>query len=784
LRWSRAIRDLLGRVRGKPVDRALRDARTVLRDVDAAEPALRAASDADLRERARTIRERAADGDLPWAEGLALVREAGRRVLGLRLHDSQVLAAVALGRGQVVELATGEGKTLAAVAPAWLASLTGRGVHVLTFNDYLARRDASWMGPLYEFLDASVGCVQEETDRLGRQDAWACDVTYATAKQAGFDYLRDQLALALDARVHRPFHFAIVDEADSLLIDEARVPLVLAGGREPLPLDPRELTALARRLEPGRDFEADAEGRNVGLTEAGAVRAERELGVANLHDAENRDLLTALNVALHAEVLLRRDVDYIVRDGRIEVVDEFTGRVVADRRWPDGLHPALEAKEGLEVRAEGVILASLPLQHFFRLYPRLAGMTATAVPAAEELREFYGLEVAVVPPHRPCIRDDEPDAVFTDAAAKLDAVVDEVRACAATGRPVVVGTASVLESERLAAALRGAGLACNVLNAKNDEAEARVVAEAGCRGAVTISTNMAGRGTDIRLGGSSQNERAAVAARGGLRVVGTNRHESRRVDEQLRGRAGRQGDPGASRLFVSLEDDLVERYGIGEAIAPLLADLAPGRIDSPRLVAEIERAQRIIEGQNFDTRRTLWNYSSLIERQRRMLGELRERALREPGTLDLVPQCCPEHHATFVELLGAEATTAIVQRVTLVEIDRAWSTHLARIADVRENVHLHYIAGFDSFGGMLGLRKTPLDVFNTMAVEAYAATQDDLDASIVRTFEALEPTAEGIDFERAGLLGPTSTWTYLVSDTPFESAIAMLYRGILRRLAR
>lgn len=700
------------------------------------------------------------------AEGIALVREVGRRVLGLRLYESQVMAAIGLHDGKVVELATGEGKTLAAVAPAWLSSLNGRGVHLLTFNDYLARRDAAWMGPIYEFLGTRVGCVQEASSREERRNAYACDVTYGTAKQAGFDYLRDGMAFEVGDRVHRPFHHAIVDEADSLMIDEARVPLVLAGGAAPPIVDPRRVVAFARGLERGRDYEIDENARNVSLTDDGITRAERELGIANLLDATQRSLHTAVNLALHAEVLLHRDVDYIVRDGRIEVVDEFTGRVVADRRWPDGLHPALEAKEGLAIGPEGAVLASIPLQHFFQLYPRLSGMTATAVSAAEELHAIYGVEVLVIPPHEPCNRRDEPDAAFPDRAAKHRAIVGAVAETHRSGRPVLVGTATVEESETLLSLLQGAGISSRVLNAKNDEEEARIIGEAGRQGAVTISTNMAGRGTDIRLGGSSEERRGHVVALGGLFVVGANRHESSRIDNQLRGRAGRQGDPGGSRFFVSLEDDLIRRYGLEDSMG------------------EIDHAQRVVEGQNADIRRTLWTYTSLVEQQRRILAELREAVLSGGAGSELLERCSPARHAELVRKLGSEATAQLERRVVLVELDRAWSAHLARLADARENIHMHYFAGLDWFGGIWGLRKTPVDVFHEMAVEAFDETRAQLEIAAAATYDALPVDEGGVQLEREELRGPASTWTYIVNDTPFEGTIIRLDRLFARKPRR
>ena len=467
----------------------------------------------------------------------ALVREVTRRALGLRPFDVQMVAALALSRGRIVEMRTGEGKTLAAVMPAALHALTGDGVHILTFNDYLAHRDAEWMRPVYGLLGLSVRHVQQGMTAEDRRRAYRANVTYVTAKEAGFDHLRDLRATDPRNVRHRPFHMALVDEADSLLIDEARVPLVIAGQAGQRATSACRVAPLVAALTSGVDFDTYEYGRSVGLTEAGITRLERDLGIGNLHDAEHVPLLTELNCALHVHVLLRRDVDYLVRDGQIGMIDEFTGRVVEDRHWPDGLQVALEAKEGIDPHADGRILGSLPLQHFLRGYPMLCGMTGTAQAAAAELRDLYALGVVVVPTHHPMIRIDRPDALFTHREAKDQAVVVEVRRVHAVGRPILVGTLTVEESDRLAGRLRAAGVACQVLNAKNDATEARTVAGTGARGAVTISTNMAGRGTDIRLGGASAAEHAAVVALGGLYVIGTNRHESRRVDLQLRGGA-------------------------------------------------------------------------------------------------------------------------------------------------------------------------------------------------------------------------------------------------------
>ena len=448
----------------------------------------------------------------------------------MRPFDVQLIAGIALHEGKLAEMQTGEGKTLAAVLPVYLNGLIGKGVHVLTFNDYLARRDAQWMGPIYEFLGLSVGCIQEGMSKPERQQAYLADVTYLTAKEAGFDYLRDSLCLNAGQVVHRPFHCAIVDEADSILIDEARIPLVIAGTAATPETDPRRLAAVAGNLKLHVDFDTDDEGRNVALSEAGIERAQDLLDGADLYEPENVLLLTQLNLALHAQVLLRRDIDYIVRNGRVELVDELTGRVVEDRHWPDGLQTALEAKEGLQLQPQGRILGSITLQHFLRSYPKLTGMTATAQPAAEELKDFYGLGVVVVPPIRPCIRVDHSNVVFTHKEAKTKALVAEITTVHATGRPILVGTSSVEESEQLAVCLPNSGVCCKVLNARTDELEAKIIAQAGALGAITISTNMAGRGTDIHLGGDDE---GSCRPSGRPRQLAILRQSRRRLDASL-----------------------------------------------------------------------------------------------------------------------------------------------------------------------------------------------------------------------------------------------------------
>jgi preprotein translocase subunit SecA len=700
------------------------------------------------------------------AEFFALVREASRRVLGMRPFDVQVLAALVLDCGHVVEMQTGEGKTLAAVMPASLRALTGQGAHVLTFNDYLARRDVEWMGPVYAMLGFRVGFVQEGMTPEERRQAYLADVTYVAAKEAGFDHLRDLLATDRQALVHRPFHFALVDEADSLLIDEARVPLVIAGsvGRETSAAS--RVAALVAGLAPGVHFDTDEYGRDVELTEAGVERVERALGIGSLHDAENYRILTELNCALHAQVLLRRDVDYIVRSGRIQIIDEFTGRVVADRHWPDGLQAALEAKEGVERQPDGRILGLITMQHFLQGYPRLCGMTGTAQTAAAELRELYGLDVVVVPTHRPMIRVDHPDVIFTHQEAKERAVVQDIQRAHATGRPVLVGTLTVEESERLAGRLQRAGVACEILNAKNDAMEARIIAGAGALHAVTISTNIAGRGTDIRLGPADEAEHRQVVELGGLYVIGTNRHESLRVDLQLRGRAGRQGDPGESRFFVSLEDDLLVRYGIEALIA--------GRVDTAErdepldhlvLRREIARAQRIIEGQDMEIRKTLWKYASALEGQRHDVMELRQGILNGAEVSDVWHRA-PVRRRALADEVGEDAVRQAERVVMLLQIDRAWRDHLALAADLREGIHLVALGGQD-----------PLAHFTRELTLAFRRLEDAIDRVVLEALHEVRVNDGRIDLEGLGIKGPSSTWTYLINDDPFRNQIATMLTG-------
>jgi preprotein translocase subunit SecA len=762
-------RQRLGRLQGSAIHFDLRAFDESLDGINRLEPAVHALSDPALEGRMRELRSHARSGGALHAirvECFALVREASCRALGLRPYDVQLLAALALDGRSVVEMQTGEGKTLAAVMPAALHALAGKGVHVLTFNDYLAQRDPEWMAPIYGRLGLSVAHVRQGMTPEERRASYRADVTYVTAKEAGFDFLRDLLATDPGELVHRPFHFALVDEADSLMVDEGRVPLVIAGRVEGPVSDTTRLATLVASLQPGVHFDTDAYRRDVELTEAGIDHVERALGCGPLHGDGNGTLLAQINCALHAHALLRRDVDYIVRRGRIEIVDGFTGRVVDDRHWPDGLQAALEAKEGLARREDGRILGSITMQRFLRGYPFLCGMTGTARDAAQELRETYGLQVVVVPTNRALIRVDHHDVVFTHRDAKERALVDEIRRAHASARPVLVGTLTVEESERIGGRLRDAGIPCRILNAKNDAAEAAIVAAAGRPGAVTIATNMAGRGTDIRLGGPDEAEREKVAALGGLYVIGTNRHESHRVDLQLRGRAGRQGDPGESKFLLSLEDDLLVRYGIASLVPPALV---PNRRDEPidsRVVRrEIARAQRIIEGQSFEIRRTLSRYAFIVEEQHRRLMA-RRAALLLGETAPEIWHRMPERRAALVQTAGEEAVCRAERMVTILYIDRAWRDHLSLCADLREGIHLVRLGGQD-----------PLDRFTKEAIQAFSHVDATIDEAVLAALSDVRIANGQIDLTGLGLKGPSSTWTYLVNDDPFRQQIGLMLMG-------
>ena len=632
--------------------------------INALEPSYQALSDEQLRGKTEEFRRRLAGGEklddlLP--EAFAATREAARRVLGMRHFDVQLIGGMVLHFGKIAEMRTGEGKTLVATLPAYLNALPGKGVHVVTVNEYLAQRDADWMGPVYRFLGLTVGVIKAGQTSEEKRAAYAADITYGTNNEFGFDYLRDNLAFRLEDRVQRSLEYAIVDEVDSILIDEARTPLIISGPAEEsteLYIRINELAPKLKRQETEEgegDYWADEKTRQVYLSDAGHERAEQlfvEAGLLSpdqsLYDPSNIRLMHHLNAALRAHALYHRDVEYIVRNGEVVIVDEFTGRTMPGRRWSDGLHQAIEAKEGVRVREENQTVASITFQNYFRMYSKLAGMTGTADTEAFEFQQIYGLEVVVIPTHRPMIRKDHPDLVYLTAKDKFEAIIEDIRDCVARGQPTLVGTTSIETSEMLSKLLKQHNIPHEVLNAKQHEREAMIVAQAGRPGAVTIATNMAGRGTDIVLGGNLEAELAqidpndeaarqrareewqkrhdAVVAAGGLHIIGTERHESRRIDNQLRGRAGRQGDPGSSRFYLSLEDNLMRIFGDPERTKRWLqtAGMKEGEvIESRMLTKQIERAQRKVEAHNFDARKNLLEYDDVANDQRKVIYQQR-----------------------------------------------------------------------------------------------------------------------------------------------------------------
>ncbi len=678
-------------------------------------------------------------------ETFALAAVIAERVLGLRMFDVQILGALALERGEIAEMQTGEGKTLAAVpAVVWLA-LQKRGVHVLTANDYLSRRDAHWMGEVYRWFGLTVAHVGQGMTVDERRAAYGCDVTYATANEVGFDYLRDALALdAGEIAQQRPFAFAVIDEADSILIDEARIPLVIAGGlADDSALLASRANAVVLSLRRGQHYFTDEFARNVQLTDAGIAWVEASLRCGNLFEEANLNTLTAVQDALHAHALLKRDVDYIVKNGAVELVDEFKGRIAQNRRWPAGLQSAIEAKEGVALQTQGRILGSITLQSLMGLYERICGMTGTAATQAEEFWKTYKLPVTVIPTNRPMIREDLPEILYADRLARDRAVAREIAKVHAAGRPVLVGTASVEDSERLSAQLHASGIPHAVLNARNDEAEAAIIAQAGALGAVTISTNMAGRGTDILLGGNPPRDRDRVVELGGLYVIGTTRHEARRIDHQLRGRAGRQGDPGASRFFISLEDDLLVRFGVAE---------------NP----DIDSVQRTAESQNLEIRQLLWKYESVIELHRREVWALRRKVLLSPEwTIQCLFEDEYEDREVDVELPEDDAVT---RRVTLSVIDDSWADYLANVAELRGGIH------WVQWGG-----RDPLHTFLTGVQDMYGEFHQRLGEEVARILGA-DPNPNMAQFERG------ATWTYLTTDQPFGTLSERIMKGLRQKL--
>ncbi len=803
---------------GDSNDKIVKRLEWVAEDVNELEPEFEALSDDELRAKTVEFRARLEDGE-PLAdlvvEGFAAVREAARRVLGMRHFDVQLIGGLVLHQGNVAEMKTGEGKTLVATLSIYLNALSGLGAHLVTVNDYLARRDTRWMGSVYDALGLSIGCLQHETAFIyepgaeatapgledlrpvPRTDAYAADITYGTNNEFGFDYLRDHMSPTLDRQVQRPLNFAIVDEVDNILIDEARTPLIISGPAAQSDQRYEQVARVVPRLREDEDFKIEAKERHAILTEDGIEKLERLLSVPNLYDPVNFTLTHFVENALRAEFIYQRDREYVVQNGEVIIVDEHTGRLMPGRRYSDGLHQAIEAKERVEIQRETITYATITLQNYFRMYPKLAGMTGTAVTEAEEFAKVYRLDVVAIPTNRPLVRDDLSDLIYKSGSSKFAAVADDIAGLHAQDRPVLVGTVSIERSEELSELLRGRGVPHEVLNAKNHEREAQIVAQAGRPGSVTVSTSMAGRGTDIILGGDpatfeSEEEwrlnHERVIEQGGLYVIGTERHDSRRIDNQLRGRSGRQGDPGTTRFYGSLEDDIMKRFGsgaVGRIVNRTLPDDVP--LESGLLTKTMEMTQSKVEAYHFDIRKHLVEYDDVVNTQRGVIYAERQKVLdgadvkasiqemvgeeitglvrsylvgdpndwdvelllTEVGTIFSVPDWLDEEYvlsrgAEEVEdgLLGAveqlyeereqafgdELMRALERAVLLQTTDRLWVQHLTQMSTLREGIGLH------AYG-----QRDPLVMYKKEGHEQFDSLRERLRHDIVHTIFHVAP---------------------------------------------
>jgi len=682
---------LVRKIVGSKNERELKRINPLVERVSSLEASIRPLSDDQLRAKKGEFRERIGRGeslDQILPEAFAVVREASRRTLGERHYDVQLIGGIVLHEGKIAEMATGEGKTLVSTLPAYLNALEGRGVHIITVNDYLAKRDREWMGAIYQFLGLTVGVILHELNDEERQTAYRCDITYGTNNEFGFDYLRDNMKFSLEDYVQRELHYAIVDEVDSILVDEARTPLIISGPAEESTDKYYKINRVIPALKQGEDYQLEEKSHTAFLTEQGVAHVEKLIKVENLYDPRNIETLHHVNQALRAYTLFKRDVDYVVKDGKVIIVDEFTGRLMPGRRWSDGLHQAVEAKENVRIENENQTLATVTFQNYFRMYDKLAGMTGTADTEAAEFRKIYNLDVMVIPTNMPLVRTNHPDVIYKTEDEKFRAAVRELEELHKAGRPVLVGTISIEKSERLSSFLKRKGVPHNVLNAKHHEREAEIIAQAGRVGAVTISTNMAGRGTDILLGGNAkslaramvdeslepeakekafqqalektlalvQKEKEKVVQLGGLHVLGTERHEARRIDNQLRGRSGRQGDPGSSRFYLSLEDDLLRIFG-SERISNIMNRLGIEEeqpIEHRLVTKAIENAQRRVEGHNFEIRKHLLEYDNVMNKQREVVYSQRREVLAGEDLKNSVTEMVEEQAEDLVDLYADE----------------------------------------------------------------------------------------------------------------------------------
>lgn len=814
---SSVVKMLSSLVLGDYNAKIIRKHRARVEKINALEPSISALSDDELAGKTQEFKSRIASGEtlddlLP--EAFAVAREGAKRAIGLRLYDVQLIGGMVLHEGNIAEMKTGEGKTLVEVAPAYLNALSGNGVHIVTVNDYLSRRDSEWMGQVFRFLGLTVGLIEHDLEAPERRAAYGADITYGTNNELGFDYLRDNMVMQVAEMVHRGFNFAIVDEVDSILVDEARTPLIISGPGEQSPDLYYRFADIVRHFVEGVDYHVDEKAKVATPTEGGISKVEKALGVDNLYGNADMDLSHYLTQALKAHALMHIDQDYVVKDGEVIIVDEFTGRLMFGRRYSNGLHQAIEAKEGVEIAQESTTLATITFQNFFRMYKKLAGMTGTAVTEEEEFRKIYGLDVIVIPPNRPIARQDLPDVVYKSGDAKFNAVVEEIVARHATGQPVLVGTVSIDKSEMLSRLLEKRGIPHQVLNAKYHEQEAQIIAKAGQKGAVTIATNMAGRGTDITLG-------EGVSELGGLHIIGTERHESRRIDNQLRGRAGRQGDPGSSRFYLSLDDDLMRIFG-SDNIRGMMDKLGLEEdqpIEHSLLTKGIENAQRRVEARNFDARKNVLEYDDVMNKQREVIYDQRTRILNGENLQDVVREMIdtviasdvdafcsegvrPEEwnlqglieqaETLFLEpeqlavndledmgkeairhvlqekahenyeareaIFGAEIMREFERMIMLRVVDQKWVDHLTDMEDLREGIGLRAYGQRDP---LIEYKREAYDMFQNMI----ASIQEDMVRFLFKTSIEIEDAApEGeqmmmpgmFDLEGDGFLQPIS----------------------------
>lgn len=698
-----AAGSFLTKIFGSKNERVLKALYPVVDAVNSLESKYSAMTDQQLADQTREFKSRYENGqtlDDLLPEAFAVVREASRRTLNMRHFDVQILGGIVLHQGNIAEMKTGEGKTLVATLAIYLNALAGKGAHVVTVNDYLARRDAEWMGQIYRFLGMSVGNIVHGMNDQERKEGYNCDITYGTNNEFGFDYLRDNMKFDKESLVQRPLYFAIVDEVDSILIDEARTPLIISGPAEKSTNLYYQVNAIVPLLKPETHYTVDEKAKSVTLTEAGVAKAEEQLKVDNLYDPRNIELLHHVNQALKAHALFTRDVDYIVKEGQVIIVDEFTGRLMPGRRYSDGLHQALEAKENVKIENENQTLATITFQNFFRMYDKLSGMTGTADTEAAEFKKIYDLDVVIIPTNEPMIRVDHPDMIYMTKKEKYDAAIEEIMELNKVGRPVLVGTVSIDVSEYLSGLLKKRGIKHNVLNAKNHEAEAEIIANAGQMSAVTISTNMAGRGTDIVLGDG-------VVELGGLHILGTERHESRRIDNQLRGRAGRQGDPGSSRFYLSMEDDLLRIFG-GERISGIMNKLGMNEgepIEHKMISRAIENAQRKVEAHNFDIRKQLLDFDDVMNQQREVIYRQRQQALSDESLKPVILEMIREKAEDIAWTYAGEKTQPSDWDL------KTLSDAVFRQFNIKPDLSVSRLEGFDA--------QTLSDLINDEASAAY-----------------------------------------------------------------